>query len=228
MARRGEQLREHILRTAKDVFLESGYERTSMDVVAQRAETSKRSLYAHFPSKNDLFAGVVALSRELYLEQLGLPDPSLVDPVDAVVRYCGRLLQLLLWTTSLRSLRMGIAEAERAPELASGYYEAVFEVPTGRLATFIEQRTDLGAGPARAAAEDLVVRTVYPELMGCLFGVRPSLPDRPSDTALADDVDLDTLRESVERILSRPVERRRTRSAPEEIQGEVLSPAKRS
>jgi hypothetical protein len=32
---------------AKDVFLETGYERASMDAVAARAGTSKRSLYAH-------------------------------------------------------------------------------------------------------------------------------------------------------------------------------------
>src|SRR5580698_6907535 len=51
MTRRGDTLREHILWTAKEVFLEMGFERASMDVVANRAQTSKRSLYAHFQSK---------------------------------------------------------------------------------------------------------------------------------------------------------------------------------
>ena len=32
MARRGSELREHILWCAKDVFLEQGFERASMDV----------------------------------------------------------------------------------------------------------------------------------------------------------------------------------------------------
>ncbi len=48
MARRGEELREHILWAAKDVFLEMGFERASMDEVAARASTSKRSLYGAF------------------------------------------------------------------------------------------------------------------------------------------------------------------------------------
>lgn len=52
MARRGEALREHILDTAKLAFLEDGFERTSMDAIAARAETSKRPLYAHFPTKD--------------------------------------------------------------------------------------------------------------------------------------------------------------------------------
>ncbi|MET0427351.1 MAG: helix-turn-helix domain-containing protein, partial [Microvirga sp.] len=59
MARRGVQLREHILWTAKDVFLELGFERTSMDEVAGRAATSKRTLYAHFESKEKLFLAVI-------------------------------------------------------------------------------------------------------------------------------------------------------------------------
>lgn len=194
MARRGAQLREHILRTAKAQFLESGFERTSMDAVAARAETSKRSLYAHFPSKDALFAGIVELSRELYLEQIGVPDEDVADPVDAVVRYCGRLLQVLLWTTSVQSLRMGIAEAERVPELAAGYYESVVEIPTARLAAYLEQRTGLAPEAADATARALVARTVYPEVMSCLLGVRPPLPRRPDPVTLADDVDLDRIR----------------------------------
>ena len=62
-ARRGDKLREHILWVAKDVFLEMGFERASMDVVAARAETSKRSLYAHFENKEKLFLAVIELVR---------------------------------------------------------------------------------------------------------------------------------------------------------------------
>ena len=36
--RRGEELRRHILFVAKDVFLETGYERASMDTVAAVVE----------------------------------------------------------------------------------------------------------------------------------------------------------------------------------------------
>jgi AcrR family transcriptional regulator len=65
MGLRGGDLRDHILWTAKDLFLEVGYERASMDVVAERAATSKRSLYAHFESKDKLFLAVAELIRDL-------------------------------------------------------------------------------------------------------------------------------------------------------------------
>src|ERR1700733_14154116 len=106
MARRGEQLRDHILWTAKDVFIEEGFERTSMDVVAARAETSKRSLYAHFPSKDVLFQAVRELVRELSLGRLKTPADYGDDPAEAVVAFCGRFLQLQLWTAALRTFRL--------------------------------------------------------------------------------------------------------------------------
>jgi AcrR family transcriptional regulator len=97
MARRGDALRDHILWTAKDLFLETGFERASMDVVAERAATSKRSLYAHFESKDKLFLAVVELIRDLYLGGLQTPDAYGDDPAEAVVRFCGRLLHVLIY-----------------------------------------------------------------------------------------------------------------------------------
>jgi AcrR family transcriptional regulator len=46
MSKRGLELREHMLYAAKNVFLEVGFERASMDVIAARAKTSKRTLSA--------------------------------------------------------------------------------------------------------------------------------------------------------------------------------------
>lgn len=204
MARRGEHLRTHILWSAKDVFLELGFERTSMDEVARRAETSKRSLYAHFPSKDALFAGVVELVRELYLGQIGSPEDYSDDPAEAAALYCARLLQLLLWTPSLRTLRLGVAESDRSPEAASGIHEAIFEIPTTRLAAHLVEHRTLPAATAREIAEILVGRAVHAELVRGLLGVRPSIDDHPDTATLSDDAQLDALRALVGRLLPLP------------------------
>jgi AcrR family transcriptional regulator len=93
MARRGDKLREHILWVAKDVFLEMGFERASMDVVASRAETSKRSLYAHFESKEKLFLAVIELVRGLFLSRLRMPADYSEKPAEALTLFCGRYLE---------------------------------------------------------------------------------------------------------------------------------------
>ncbi|MEC9283510.1 MAG: TetR/AcrR family transcriptional regulator [Bdellovibrionota bacterium] len=48
-----------ILDAAQQAFMEYGYENTSMDQISELAEASKRTVYNHFPSKDDLFQAVL-------------------------------------------------------------------------------------------------------------------------------------------------------------------------
>jgi AcrR family transcriptional regulator len=194
MARRGDELRDHILFTAKNVFLETGFERTSMDQLAARAETSKRTLYAHFESKDKLFLAVVDLVRKLYLDRLGTPGDYAEDTAEAAALYCGRFLQTLLWEPTLRMCRMGIAEAERLPEASARYHEAVFGSMHERLAGFLGDRYGLGPADADRVAYDVVARTVHPRFLRGLFGMEPMTTERPEPATIATDVDLVPIR----------------------------------
>lgn len=46
--------RESILNAAIDAFIEFGFEKTSMDLIAEKANSSKRTVYNHFSSKESL------------------------------------------------------------------------------------------------------------------------------------------------------------------------------
>ncbi len=116
MARRGDELRDHILWTAKDVFLDMGFERASMDVVAARAETSKRSLYAHFESKEKLFLAVIDLVRGLFLARLKLPADYSNQPTEALTLFCAQYLRGVLYRASIQMLRVSMAETARFPQ----------------------------------------------------------------------------------------------------------------
>jgi AcrR family transcriptional regulator len=200
MARRGNELREHILWTAKDVFLELGFERASMDVVAARAATSKRSLYAHFESKDKLFLDVVDLVRGLYLEGLKTPDHYGEDGGEAVVLFCGRFLQILLYEPALRACRLFIAEAERHPEAAAKYYDAIVETPHGRLVAFLDEHYEPAPSTSSDIAHELLGRAVYPRLVGALLGVEQPL-GHSDEATLATDVDLAPIRRAVAALL---------------------------
>lgn len=201
MARRGDQLREHILWAAEDVFLEMGFERASMDVVAARAETSERSLYAHFESKDKLFLAVVNLARELYLGRLRTPVDHGEDARRAVVVFCGRFLQLLLREPALRTCRLGIAEAERLPEASARYYDAIFHTAQQRLAEFLVERCGLEPPAGADVACALLGRAVYPRLFRALLGVEEPLPADSDEASLATDVDLAPIRDAVATLL---------------------------
>lgn len=56
---RTEARRAAILETAAQAFMELGYEGASMAQIAARVGGSKGTLYGYFPSKEDLFMGVI-------------------------------------------------------------------------------------------------------------------------------------------------------------------------
>src|ERR1700709_1434069 len=56
---RGKQRSEGMLRTAADLFLEKGYEQTSVDDIIQRAGGSKRHIYREIGGKEGVFLAAV-------------------------------------------------------------------------------------------------------------------------------------------------------------------------
>jgi AcrR family transcriptional regulator len=195
--RRGEELRRHILSTAKDVFLSQGYERASMDTVAAQAGTSKRSLYAHFESKDRLFAAVLDFIREKYLRRLRTPGDYAGEPLEAVTRFCGRFLQLMTWEPQVLTCRLTIAEADRLPASARAYFDAIFTSTQDRLAAYLAEHYRLSPPQATAVAADLLARTVLPRLFRTLLNVEPPARDNPGDAPLAEEAGLGAIRELV-------------------------------
>lgn len=202
MARRGDTLREHILDMAKEAFLDAGFERTSMDAVAARAETSKRSLYAHFPTKEALFLAVIDHVDELFSDRMLTPEQYSDDPVEAAALYCARFLQLLSWDSVVRTCRLAIDAATNFPDASRQLHQVFFAATVERLSAHLETRCKLGRGRARAVAGDLLGATVYPALPDLLFGVLEPRPDLPAPERLAKDVDVKAVRRATEALLA--------------------------
>ncbi len=196
MARRGDQLREHILWVAKDVFLEAGFERASMDVVASRAETSKRSLYAHFESKEKLFLAVIELVRGLFLSRLQVPEDYSEKPTEALVTFCGRYLEVMLYQAQIRMVRVSMAEAERFPEQAEEYFDALFTQVHTRLSAYLKATFRLSTLASAEAAHKLLSQVLYPRFTRALFGLDPLVKSFDRE-AVTPDVDLKPIRGAV-------------------------------
>ncbi len=110
--------REAIVRAAVHEFRSAGYDATSMDRIAAAAGVSKRTVYNHFPSKDELFA--------LMLEQLWESSEASTDaPYRAEVSLESQLRQVLMHKLTLLSdpdfidlARVGMAEIIRSPARA--------------------------------------------------------------------------------------------------------------
>jgi AcrR family transcriptional regulator len=195
--RRGVELRQHILFTAKDVFLEMGFEAASMDVIAERAETTKRTLYAHFASKERLFLAVVDLLRDLLDAKLQVPADYADDPTEALVLFCSRLQHILRWGPAIRTCRLGIAEAERFPAGAARFYAALFGTARQRVAQFLQERFALPHAQSTRTAEDLLGRVLYPGFTRALFGVDPVSEDWVEEAASSPPAELALIRSAI-------------------------------
>lgn len=171
MARRGDELREHILQAAKHVFLEMGFERASMDEVARTANTSKRSLYAHFENKEKLFLAVIELVRGLFLGRLKEPAAYSTDPAEALALFCGRYLERVFYGPSIQLLRVTLAETARFPEGAAQHHDLMFTEVVTRLAAYLKATFGLTARAATDAAQRLVGQLLFPRLPRALFGL---------------------------------------------------------
>lgn len=195
MARRGDKLRKHIMWTAKDVFLELGFERASMDVVAGRAETSKRSLYAHFESKEKLFLAVIDLVRGLFLSRLGRPGDYPGPPTEALVMFLGRYLETLLHEGSVQMFRLSAAETARFPAGAAMYFGVIFTEVQLRISSYMAEKFLTAPARSDEIAEKLLGHVLYPRLPQALFGMDELA--KTLDEILSPDFNLDQVREAV-------------------------------
>lgn len=202
MARRGDQLREHILWAAKDVFLEMGFERASMDVVAARAQTSKRSLYAHFESKEKLFLAVIDLVRGLFLSRLKVPGDYSEKPAEALTMFCARYLETLLYEATAQMCRVTMAETARFPEGAAQYFDVLFTEVETRLSTYLKTAFGLSARASAEAAQRLVGQILYPRFVRALFGMDALAKSLDRDASVP-GVDLKPIRKAVAELMER-------------------------
>lgn len=200
MARRGDKLREHILVSAKEVFLEMGFERASMDAVAARAETSKRTLYAHFESKENLFLEVVELVRGLILNRLRFPGDYSSDPAEAISRFCLRYLEILQFQPSVQMCRLSISEAARFPQGAARHFDAVFTEVHVRLSDYLKATFALSSEAGDEAAQRLLGRLLYPRLLRALFGLEVLAKSYAPEDA-EPDIDLAPIRRAVDEMI---------------------------
>ena len=173
VAKRGDELREQILWSAKDMLLELGFDRTSMDMVASRANTTKRSVYAHFGNKEKLFVAVIERVRSLLLLRLRQPQDYAADPGEALTMFCGRYLEILLHKGSVQLCRLSMGESERFREQAVRCFDMLFGEVVRVLEGYLAEKFSLPPSVAHEHADRLIGLVLHPRFSRALFGVDP-------------------------------------------------------
>ncbi|PXX49830.1 transcriptional regulator, TetR family [Pseudomonas sp. LAMO17WK12:I10] len=118
-----EALGQTIVDAAGKLFVELGFQATTMDKVAQRAKISKLSIYRHFENKEALFSAAIAAHCQQFAPQALFEgvDGSAEDQLMAV----GSTLLRTLLSPDVRSVEaMIMADKTNQKSLSKRQYEA--------------------------------------------------------------------------------------------------------
>lgn len=176
---RSDKKRLAIVDAARETFLGNGFETTSMDEIAAIAGVSKRTVYSHFGSKEDLFADVMTMlcvcSSEASLSSL---DPE--QPIESTLQDLGcGFLQSIFTPESMALFRILITQTEKFPDVGKEFYARGPEVMISMLTEYLEAQQAAGIiliDDTREAAGSFMASLYGPHHMRCLVTGAPS-PD---------------------------------------------------
>ena len=142
--------RDQILLGARRVFLRDGFAATSTDAIAAEAKVSKRTLYAYYPSKEDLFVDVL---RKLTIEN---PQTRALESMEGMapenreelrrdlLELARKIVTTMMQPDYLALLRTTIADTHRFPQLGGLFRATVPERALRSFAAFIGRTRERG------------------------------------------------------------------------------------
>jgi AcrR family transcriptional regulator len=98
MRRKAAETRQHIIDAAYTLFYQIGFIRTGVDAIADAAGITKRTLYQHFKSKDELIEAVLEHQHKMALERIrqwadrisGKPDQMVTALFEKLTQWADR------------------------------------------------------------------------------------------------------------------------------------------
>lgn len=90
-----DEVREHLINAARQVFVRYGYKKTALDDIAREARKGKSTIYYYFKSKDDIFKAVIDAEAEIRTKMIDDQISAIDDPMQKLKTYIYvRLLSL--------------------------------------------------------------------------------------------------------------------------------------
>jgi TetR/AcrR family transcriptional repressor of mexJK operon len=150
------QRQEELLNVALDVFLEMGFERTTMEEIAAKVGMSKRTIYARYEDKSALFKAAVHRAVERFTVPREALEAVVTDDLEQTLTAIARLRVANSATPiAIKLQRILSAQSYRFPELFTIALEEGTGPTLDLLCSVFERHTALGeikvTEPRRAA-----------------------------------------------------------------------------
>lgn len=147
---RRDERRQAMLDAAESLFMERGFDRTSLAAIVERSGGSLATLYDLFESKQGLLKAVMERNREVKLAGLMAEVESGTTCCESLKKLAMRFHDFLSSPTAVAMMRIMIAESLRDPVFARQFYCRGRDEVTQEVATLLSRWANAG----RAAIDD--------------------------------------------------------------------------
>jgi TetR/AcrR family transcriptional repressor of mexJK operon len=111
-----------IIETARTLFAQNGFARTTLDAIAEMSGVTKMTIYSHFKSKEELFGATITnrIKKEFAFDIETL-DPR--NPSDGLIKIASGFILLLRKEEVLGTYRTMFSSALTHPKLCLEFFE---------------------------------------------------------------------------------------------------------
>ncbi|MBP1208186.1 AcrR family transcriptional regulator [Duganella sp. 1411] len=113
-----------LLHTAAQLFLEKGYSKVSLEMIAREAHVAVRTIYVKFGGKAGLLSAVISKGRARFFADMTSMETDPRPLEEILSDFSLRFLELVSLPSFVSLHRMVVAEATSTPELADTFYQA--------------------------------------------------------------------------------------------------------
>jgi len=134
--------RAQIVAAARQAFLDEGYAGSSVNRIADAAGVSIKTLYRHFPSKDDLFSAVMQAACQVAPDTAAdeaREDWTMLPPERGIVLAGEEYLRHALSPEQIALYRVVIRDAQRFPELDERYEAEVVGHREAMFAAYLDR-----------------------------------------------------------------------------------------
>lgn len=136
-----EQRNRELLDTALDLFLERGFEGTTIDAIIDAVGMSRRTVYSRYGDKITLFKAALQRAIDDWVVPAERLRAAEGDDLEATLLDVGRLMVANVRTPSgMRLARIANAEVIRMPEIAAYLWERTAQVALAYLTDLFRRR----------------------------------------------------------------------------------------
>ena len=191
------RLADRLVEAAAQVFLDRGFDGATMDAIARAAGVTRRTLYAHYPTKEAVFSAAVRHALSHQQEPPAEPSVSGEDLAEALTIIAREAVARAVDPDTVRLQRMAMAESGRFPEFSQSAHTLMWSPRMRRLVELLDRHARGGAIVVRdvelAAEQFLAMVSLMPGRLAA-FGVHRDPEDEERHIAHAVELFLSGLR----------------------------------